>query len=215
MLRSLLRPTTSMALATGRRSMSTTPLSTPGSILFLFIFFFLFSFFLSFRFRAKLFSPCSVFPLTTLLSPPATQNRFALLAGGALVGTGAYLLTADTVKAESNTNWEDVKADIVNLLENENYDDGSYGPLFVRLAWHASGTYDVASKTGGSNGATMRYAPESTDGANAGLDLARNLLEPLKKVFFFFFSLSFSFFPFLFPNISPPPNPEIPLRLLR
>jgi hypothetical protein len=35
------------------------------------------------------------------------------------------------------------------------YDDGSYGPVFVRLAWHASGTYDKDTKTGGSNGATM------------------------------------------------------------
>lgn len=40
-----------------------------------------------------------------------------------------------------------------------------------------------ASKTGGSNGGTMRYAPESTDGANAGLHLARDFLEPVKKQF--------------------------------
>jgi len=55
--------------------------------------------------------------------------------------------------------------------------------VFVRLAWHAAGTYDKNSKTGGSNGATMRYPPESTDGANAGLDQARNFLEPIKKKF--------------------------------
>ena len=35
---------------------------------------------------------------------------------------------------------------------------GSYGPVLVRLAWHASGSYDKASNTGGSNGATMRQA---------------------------------------------------------
>lgn len=52
------------------------------------------------------------------------------------------------------------------------YDDGSLGPLLVRLAWHASGTYDKATNTGGSNGATMRFKPELKDGANAGLDLA-------------------------------------------
>lgn len=40
-----------------------------------------------------------------------------------------------------------------------------------------------ATKTGGSNGGTMRYAPESTDGANAGLHLARDFLEPVKKQF--------------------------------
>lgn len=36
------------------------------------------------------------------------------------------------------------------------YDDGSYGPVLVRLAWHTSGTYDKNTNTGGSNGATMR-----------------------------------------------------------
>lgn len=46
-----------------------------------------------------------------------------------------------------------------------------------------SGTYDKASNTGGSNGATMRYAIEANDGANAGLEHARNFLEPVKKEF--------------------------------
>lgn len=45
----------------------------------------------------------------------------------------------------------------------------------------ASGTYDKASNTGGSNGATMRYAIEANDGANAGLEHARNFLEPVRK----------------------------------
>src|ERR1700724_3572302 len=37
----------------------------------------------------------------------------------------------------------------------DDYDDGSFGPVIVRLAWHASGTYDKETGTGGSNGATM------------------------------------------------------------
>ncbi len=49
--------------------------------------------------------------------------------------------------------------------------DGSYGPVLVRLAWHASGTYDKGTNTGGSNGATMRWAPESEHAANAGLQV--------------------------------------------
>lgn len=53
--------------------------------------------------------------------------------------------------------------------------------VLVRLAWHASGTYDKDTKTGGSNGATMRFAPESDHGANAGLKTARELLEPVKR----------------------------------
>jgi cytochrome c peroxidase len=69
------------------------------------------------------------------------------------------------------------------LEENDQYDDGSYGPVLLRLAWHASGTYDAETKTGGSNGATMRFAPESDHGANAGLKAGRDFLEPVKSGF--------------------------------
>ena len=46
---------------------------------------------------------------------------------------------------------------IAEVLEEgaDDYDDGSFGPVIVRLAWHASGTYDKETGTGGSNGATM------------------------------------------------------------
>lgn len=94
--------------------------------------------------------------------------------------------------------------------EDKRRGDGSgIGPTLVRLAWHASGTYSKVrragtthtvqpgqckqlrcdccrdmsqqfDKTGGSNGATMRFVPESTWGANAGLTIARRLLEPIK-----------------------------------
>lgn len=60
--------------------------------------------------------------------------------------------------------YQSVYNDVANLLDGddaENYDDGSFGPILVRLAWHAAGTYDVISGTGGSNGATMRFPPES------------------------------------------------------
>jgi len=50
-----------------------------------------------------------------------------------------------------------------------------------RLGWHASGTYCVHTKTGGSNGATMRFDPEASWGANAGLKGAREFLEPIKS----------------------------------
>jgi len=58
--------------------------------------------------------------------------------------------------------------------------NGSYGPILVRLAWHASGTYDKRDGTGGSNGAKMRFSAEKDHGANAGLHIARQLLEPIK-----------------------------------
>ncbi|KAL8773145.1 MAG: hypothetical protein Q9209_001821 [Squamulea sp. 1 TL-2023] len=69
------------------------------------------------------------------------------------------------------------------LEEKDDYDDGSYGPVLVRLAWHCSGTYDKLTNTGGSNGATMRFAPEGDHGANAGLKAARDFLDPVKQQF--------------------------------
>ncbi|TLD20271.1 hypothetical protein PspLS_08537 [Pyricularia sp. CBS 133598] len=77
--------------------------------------------------------------------------------------------------------YQAVYNDIASRLEeNPDYDDGSYGPVLVRLAWHASGTYDKETGTGGSNGATMRFSPEGNHGANAGLKAARDFLEPIK-----------------------------------
>jgi catalase (peroxidase I) len=51
--------------------------------------------------------------------------------------------------------------------------------MTVRLAWHAAGTYDAKDNSGGTNGATMRFPPESTDGANSGLHIVKNILHPI------------------------------------
>ncbi|KAG0338115.1 heme peroxidase [Podila humilis] len=72
---------------------------------------------------------------------------------------------------------------IADLLEDENYDDGSYAPVFLRLAWHASGTYDMTAGDGGSSYATMRFKPESGADANAGLGIARERLNRVKDKF--------------------------------
>jgi peroxiredoxin len=76
-----------------------------------------------------------------------------------------------------------VKKAIEAIIPREGYDDGSIGPVLVRLAWHASGTYDAKTGTGGSNGATMRYEMEAKDEANNGLENARRFLEPIKQQF--------------------------------
>jgi cytochrome c peroxidase len=57
------------------------------------------------------------------------------------------------------------------------YDDGSYGPVLLRLAWHSSGTFSEKDHSGGSNGGTMRFKAESSHAANNGLQIARDLLE--------------------------------------
>ncbi|KAH7233104.1 putative heme-binding peroxidase [Fusarium tricinctum] len=78
--------------------------------------------------------------------------------------------------------FESVEKSIKDLLRQPDYDDGSVGPVLVRLAWHSSGTYDKATDTGGSNGAGMRYEAEGGDPANAGLQNARVFLEPVKRL---------------------------------
>lgn len=77
--------------------------------------------------------------------------------------------------------FEAVRKSVINLLKQPEYDDGSAGPVIVRLAWHSAGTYDAETDTGGSNGAGMRYEAEGGDPANAGLQHARLFLEPVKR----------------------------------
>lgn len=108
-------------------------------------------------------------------------------AGGAFAAGGYWFYTNGSTSATPKVftpKFEDYQAvynEIASRLEeNDEYDDGSYGPVLLRLAWHASGTYDKETGTGGSNGATMRFAPESDHGANAGLKAARDFLEPVK-----------------------------------
>ena len=41
-----------------------------------------------------------------------------------------------------------VKEELLKMMDNPSHDDGSIGPILIRLAWHSSGTYDKESKTG-------------------------------------------------------------------
>jgi len=113
----------------------------------------------------------------------STSNNIGTALG---VATGValfafYQVEAEEKKEQPKVDLAAIKKDIVNVLDNMDYNDGSYGPVLIRLAWHSSGTYDKKTNTGGSNGAGMRFKPESEWGANAGLATARGLLEPIKK----------------------------------
>ena len=91
----------------------------------------------------------------------------------------------DYKKAVSQLDFEAVKADIVQVMRTSQdwwpADWGHYGPLFIRMSWHAAGTYRQLDGRGGAGAGEQRFAPLNSWPDNGNLDKARRLLLPVKQ----------------------------------
>jgi catalase-peroxidase len=91
----------------------------------------------------------------------------------------------DYAKEFAGLDVEALKRDLIEVMTTSQdwwpADYGHYGPLFIRMSWHAAGTYRIADGRGGGGSGAQRLAPLNSWPDNANLDKARRLLWPVKQ----------------------------------